>query len=83
MTPILENPKVETRRPKEIRNPNIPATANVFESYSDFGIRASFGLRVSAFGLNLLQFRGRKVRHKLCGFAPLREKGAKAVHPAT
>ena len=40
------NPKAEGRRPKESRSPN-----RARPRVSDFGTRASFGLRASAFGL--------------------------------
>jgi len=51
--------KPETRRPKAERNPQAEvridshpggATANRIRPFSEFGLRAAFGLRVSAFG---------------------------------
>src|SRR5207249_2596870 len=53
-------PKSEGRNPKEIRNPNDEArnlgtdTEQMPVSSSDFGFRASFGFRISAFGFSSL-----------------------------
>jgi len=44
-----ENPNAECRMPKQIRNPNTE-TSDQRCSNSDFGLRASFGLRISDFG---------------------------------
>src|ERR1035438_4364100 len=60
------NPKAENRNPKEARNPKSRKTGRAggwpgqrLKSFSDFGLRISFGLRFSAFGF---QGRLRRVR---------------------
>ena len=49
------NPKAEGRRPKEGRNPKAEARTALGLGFrpSDFGLRPSFGLRVSAFGFQI------------------------------
>src|ERR1035441_770701 len=60
------NPKAENRNPKEARNPKSRKTGRAggwpgqrLKSFSDFGLRISFGFRFSAFGF---QGRLRRVR---------------------
>jgi hypothetical protein len=45
----FRNPKSEIRGPKEIRNPK-PEGGRLLTLLSDFGLRPSFGFRVSDFG---------------------------------
>jgi hypothetical protein len=45
----FRNPKSEIRSPKEIRNPK-PERGCLLSFCSDFGLRPSFGLRISDFG---------------------------------
>ncbi len=48
------NPKPEIRNPKETRNPRSEIRRDANGPTSDFGIRASFGFRISAFGFIFL-----------------------------
>jgi len=47
---MMQNPKPETRDPKEIRTPKFEVMSF---GHSGFGLRTSFGFQVSGFGYSM------------------------------